>query len=75
MEAKTQEQRDEDMKAALRAFVMDGEPLRKLEQHMNRFNVFEVLRSTHHELRHSNMLAWLFDPTANHGMGDRLLRR
>lgn len=75
MNAMTAEQQEERLKAALRNFVRDGEPLRQLEQHLSRFNVFEVLRSVDHELRHSNMLAWMFDPAANHGLGDRLLRR
>ena len=38
------------------------------------FNLFRTLGIADQELRHSNMLAWLFDPAASHGFGERFLR-
>jgi hypothetical protein len=64
-----------DNKKALTAFVMDNDELIQLEGLLGRFNIFRVLRAAHHEIRHSNMLAWLFDPEETHGLGDRFLRR
>lgn len=37
-------------------------------------NIFEVLRVDHYEIRHSNFLAWLFNPKGNHQLGDYFLR-
>jgi hypothetical protein len=61
--------------AALRTLVVDCPELRELEQRLGRLNLFEVLRTEHHEARHSNMLAWLFDPSENHGFRELFLRR
>ena len=37
-------------------------------------NIFEVLKAQKFEIRHSNFLAWLFDPHGNHGLGDQVLK-
>jgi hypothetical protein len=55
--------------------VMNCPELTELEAALSRFNIFRVLRADKHEIRHSNMLAWLFDPEESHGLGDRFLRR
>lgn len=36
-------------------------------------NVFDILRMGEHEIRHSNMLAWLLDATETHRMGNEFL--
>lgn len=33
------------------------------------FNPFDVLKLSNHEIRHSNVLAWLFNPAENHNLG------
>ena len=38
------------------------------------FNLFDVLRNAEYEIRHSNFLAWLFQPGASHGIGSEFLR-
>lgn len=60
---------------ALRRFVVECDQLREMENILGRFNIFDVLRSTHNEIRHSNILAWLLDPKGSHGLGDLFLRR
>jgi hypothetical protein len=58
----------------LRAFVLDTswqDDLRKFEEGVN---VFRVLGLERYEIRHSNMLAWLFNPKENHGLRDGFLR-
>ena len=75
MAVQTPAEMEADSKKALTAFVMDNDELVKLEALLGRFNIFRVLRAAHHEIRHSNMLAWLFDPEETHGLGDRFLRR
>lgn len=61
--------------AELHRFVVESADLRALEKELKRFNIFDVLKSKTNELRHSNILAWLMDPKANHGLGDLYLRR
>ena len=60
---------------ALTALVMNDGELAELEARLSRFNLFRVLRADTHELRHSNMLAWLLDPSGSHGLGELFLRR
>ena len=38
------------------------------------FNVFDVLRYSDYEIRHSNVLAWLFRPGETHGAGDAFVK-
>ena len=38
------------------------------------FNTFDVLRYSDYEIRHSNVLAWLLQPGATHGIGDEFLK-
>lgn len=39
-----------------------------------KFNLFDVLRISRTEIRHSNMLAWLLNANENHGMGDAYVK-
>lgn len=47
----------------------------KLELSQREPNIFNALSIGHHELSHSNFLAWLFDPKEGHGLGSLVLRR
>ena len=38
------------------------------------FNAFDVLRYTDYEIRHSNVLAWLLQPSESHGLDDGFLK-
>jgi hypothetical protein len=38
-------------------------------------NIFNALGVGHYEIRHSNFLAWLLDPNANHGLQEIFLTR
>lgn len=38
------------------------------------FSIFDVLKISRMEIRHSNMLAWLLDPNENHEFGGRVLQ-
>jgi hypothetical protein len=46
-----------------------------IEMEIDKPNIFEILSVTTNELRHSNMLAWLLNPNANHGLNDKFLKR
>lgn len=66
---------DIETERALTRLVMDCPELTSLEALLSRFNIFRVLRAAHHEIRHSNMLAWLLTPDETHGLSDRFFRR
>lgn len=47
----------------------------KLELGLDRQNIFKILSIETNELRHSNMLAWLLNPMANHKLGAKVLKK
>ena len=59
----------------LERFVTDNPELEELEDLLAGFNIFEVLKLQRQEIRHSNFLAWLLDPTGTHGLGTYVLKR
>lgn len=56
-------------KEALQNLLLDIQCLDRLSKWSNRFNLFDVLKISGTEIRHSNVLAWLLDPNENHGLG------
>ena len=60
----------------LNALVVDIQQfeseLRERQEHAS-FNIFEVAGIVNAEIRHSNIIAWLMDPNAAHGLGGRVL--
>lgn len=61
--------------AAIHDFIRDFEKFERLLLRTNRFNPFRVLNVSSHEIRHSNVLAWLLDPKQNHGLSDRFFKK
>lgn len=59
---------------ALQNFLLDIDCLNELNLWTEKFNLFDVLKISKAEIRHSNMLAWLFDANENHGLGDKFIR-
>ena len=39
------------------------------------FSPFKVLKLESHEIRHSNVLAWLFNPNESHNLGSKFLEQ
>ena len=39
-----------------------------------KFNLFDVLKISRTEIRHSNVLSWLFSANENHGLGDAFIK-
>ena len=56
-------------------FVIDNPELERLEDIISDFNLFEVLNLQKQEIRHSNFLAWVLNPTQPHALGSYLLKR
>lgn len=65
---------EKDDVTALKDFLMDIECLDPLSEWTGRFNLFDILKISRMEIRHSNMLSWLLSPNENHGLGDSILR-
>lgn len=59
---------------ALQRFLLDIDCLDELLPWTGKFNIFDVLKISRTEIRHSNTLSWLLDPTENHGLGDAFLK-
>lgn len=59
---------------ALQNFLLDIGCLDELLPWTGKFNMFDVLKISRTEIRHSNMLGWLLNPNENHGMGDIFLK-
>ena len=59
---------------AIADFLLDIECLKPLSKYSSEINVFDVLKITRTEIRHSNVLAWLLDPCENHGLGDQFIK-
>lgn len=59
---------------ALQKLLLDNNWLNQLSKWINPFNIFDVLKLSRVEIRHSNTLAWLLDPDENHGLNDAVLR-
>ncbi len=47
----------------------------QLNLQVNSFNIIKILKLENHEIRHSNILAWLLNPKENHGLRDYFLRK
>mgnify|MGYP001362130547 CR=1 FL=1 len=62
-------------RALLEAFVVNNPDLERLEALLAEFNIFEAVGAVRQELRHSDFLAFLLDPTGNHRLGDAFLKR
>ena len=58
----------------LENFVLRNPDLDKLENLLEEFNIFETLKITRAEIRHSNVIAWLLNPTENHGLSNYFLQ-
>jgi len=65
--------KDAERKALL-DLLLDSDSLERLSKWSNNTNIFEILKTTNQEIRHSNVLAWLMDPNENHRLGDAFLK-
>ena len=64
-----------DLSKQINNFIVDNSELDALTDKLEQFNIFDVLGIVHYEIRHSNSLAWFFEPQGHHGYGDKFFRR
>jgi len=55
--------------------LLNDEDFDRLELGLKNPNIFEILRISKNEIRHSNFLSWLLDPKGSHKLGDIFLKR
>ena len=65
---------DENLETDL-ANLLNDPTFEELKLSLDRPNVFEVLGITRREIRHSNFLGWLLNPSGNHGLRALFLER
>jgi len=58
----------------LKDFLLDIDCLDQLSEWTKKFNLFDILKITRTELRHSNILSWLINPNENHGLNDNIIK-
>ena len=71
MDDKVKQVTDEE---TLQNLLLDIECLDELLPWTGKFNLFDILKVSRTEIRHSNMLAWMLNPNENHGSGDLFLK-
>ena len=55
--------------------LLKDENFDRLELGLSNPNIFQILKITKSEIRHSNFLAWLLDPNQSHKLGNIFLKR
>lgn len=60
---------------ALNELIVNCADFERLEALLGGFNLFQVLKFEHGEIRHSNVLAWILDPAESHGLGSLFLKK
>ena len=62
-----------DQMKSLNNFLLDINCLEPLNKYIDNVNIFKILKTNKHEIRHSNFLAWLLNPYENHKLKDKFL--
>lgn len=65
----------DQIEVKLKDFLTRNSDLERLSDILGQFNMFDVLKVSSQEIRHSNTLAWLLDPKESHGLQDKFLSR
>ncbi len=74
-ELKTEIQENEFKRDIFDKFLVNNKELEILTSKLSEFNIFTTLRSEKVEIRHSNVISWLLDPSENHQLDDIFLRK
>ena len=62
----------QSLKDGYRKILIDPD-FERLEQLLDTPNIFRILKAKRTEIRHSNFLGWLLDPSESHGLGEKIL--
>ncbi|MEO0755475.1 MAG: PD-(D/E)XK nuclease family protein [Cyanobacteria bacterium J06648_16] len=64
-----------ESQSILGKLIIDNSDLELLESKLSNFNIFEAIGMVGQEIRHSNFLALLLNPSEVHGLGDAFLKK
>ena len=59
----------------LESFVVNNKDLEALEAKVSRFNIFEAVGMARQEIKHSNFIGFLLDPSEKHQLKDLLIKK
>lgn len=65
----------DDNREILEKLLLDIDILNELDKWTQDVNFFEISGMVNREIKHSNTLAWFFDPNENHFLKDQFIRR
>jgi hypothetical protein len=65
----------DDNRKILEKLLLDIDILNELDKWTEDVNFFEISGMVNREIKHSNTLAWFFDPNENHFLKDQFIRR
>lgn len=65
---------DLDYKEEIEKFLLDSD-LKELENKLEQFDLFRILKISSREITMSSILAWLLDPKESHNLGDDFIRK
>ncbi|WP_193215124.1 PD-(D/E)XK nuclease family protein [Luteolibacter marinus] len=60
---------------ALNNLIVNSPEFEDLERMLGGFNLFQVLKFEYGEIRHSNVLGWILDPSESHGLDELFLKK
>jgi hypothetical protein len=60
---------------ALNRLIVECPEFEELERLLGGFNLFQVLKFEYGEIRHSNVLGWILDPSESHGLDETFLKK
>jgi hypothetical protein len=66
---------DNEKQDILGKLVIENSDLDVLESALSEFNIFEAVGMVRQEIRHSNFLAFLLNPSGSHRLGDLFLKK
>ena len=66
---------NESVQRALKKFLLDKAKLEQIGRHFSKNNIFSILKMDNTEIRHSNFLAWILDPSQNPKLANAFLHK
>lgn len=66
---------EQEQRAILEKFIINNPDLEALEAKISQFNIFEAVGMVRQEIKHSNFIQFLLNPSEKHRLGDLFLKK
>lgn len=66
---------EQEQRVILEKFIIDNPDLEALEAKISQFNIFEAVGMVRQEIKHSNFIQFLLNPSEKHRLGDLFLKK